>query len=346
MKTTIGSISDFYGSLVLRSEHFFQKIMMDRLLLISSISKELVQALGSALCTLEHGLVREKDRITDGCIIDYTASHPEWKDLLKSNIKRKVVHDGGIGELEAYDAHDGIVIAKQGVGIVMIAETGEIVCLVKGKNDLERQPGFLNLFVFSQILTVEILARGRWSLVHSGCVGRNGKCLLLAGSSGCGKTTLTLKLVSEGWDFYGDDQVVVGCDHENRWKAWPYWRTVRASSETCMSIPQLRQIAGEFSDGLEHQINIKKFFSIKLPDPEIIDAIYLLNKKMEPEYIRLNVTEGMQRLGQCLLYYTQGRYAERALNFLCEITAAIPVYSISRGMLNAEEGIFGTVYEK
>ena len=345
MKTNTGSIADFYALLVPQSEHRLQKIMMDRLLLISSPVKTLAQAFVSAFGSLNHGFIQEKDRITDGCIIDVATSHPEWKSLLESNIKRKIVHDGGIGELEAYEAKDGIVIVKPALGIVMIAETGEIVCLVNGETGPDRQPGLLNLFVFSQILMVELLARGQWTIVHSGCVGRNGKCLLITGPSGSGKTTLTLRLVSEGWDFYGDDQVVVGSGPDRCWKAWPYWRTVRASAETCRSLPHLRQLADRCSSAAEHQIDIKQFYPQKRPKPGIIDAIYFLNTNSEPALIRLNVTEAMQQLGQCFLYYTQDRYAERALNFLCDVSTVIPVYSLSRGMLNAEKIIFGTPHE-
>jgi hypothetical protein len=43
------------------------------------------------------------------------------------------------------------------------------------------------------------------SVLHSGAVARDGQAVLLVGSSGHGKTTLTLELMRRGWRFLSDD---------------------------------------------------------------------------------------------------------------------------------------------
>lgn len=45
--------------------------------------------------------------------------------------------------------------------------------------------------------------------VHAASVGRAGKCLLLAGQSGSGKSTLSAGLLADGYDFLGDDTIVL-----------------------------------------------------------------------------------------------------------------------------------------
>jgi len=48
--------------------------------------------------------------------------------------------------------------------------------------------------------------------LHAGCVARNGRAVLLAGASGAGKSTLTAWLVDQGFDFLGDELVLLGTD--------------------------------------------------------------------------------------------------------------------------------------
>lgn len=45
--------------------------------------------------------------------------------------------------------------------------------------------------------------------VHASAVGRVGKCLLLPGQSGSGKSTLAAALLADGYDFLGDDTIVL-----------------------------------------------------------------------------------------------------------------------------------------
>lgn len=48
--------------------------------------------------------------------------------------------------------------------------------------------------------------------IHAGAVGQGGRALILAGSSGAGKTTLTLGLAQAGCDYLADDHVVLEDD--------------------------------------------------------------------------------------------------------------------------------------
>jgi hypothetical protein len=62
------------------------------------------------------------------------------------------------------------------------------------------------LFLFAFLLLLS--GRGLYGL-HAGGVSWNGHGLLLAGHSGCGKTTLTCALARSGWQYLSDDAVLL-----------------------------------------------------------------------------------------------------------------------------------------
>jgi len=69
------------------------------------------------------------------------------------------------------------------------------------------------LVALASRVTSNIVDRTRDEVaLHAGCVARNGRAVLLAGDSGAGKSTLTAWLVDQGFDFLGDELVVLGRD--------------------------------------------------------------------------------------------------------------------------------------
>jgi hypothetical protein len=54
-----------------------------------------------------------------------------------------------------------------------------------------------------------VITDSDWCLAHAGAVGRNGQFLLLLGPGGAGKSTATLACLRAGWDYSGDDFVLL-----------------------------------------------------------------------------------------------------------------------------------------
>ena len=52
-----------------------------------------------------------------------------------------------------------------------------------------------------------------WLPVHAAAVGRNGRFLALAGNSKAGKSTASLMCAQAGWEFAGDDFIMVDADN-------------------------------------------------------------------------------------------------------------------------------------
>jgi len=52
-------------------------------------------------------------------------------------------------------------------------------------------------------------AAGPWTVCHGAAIGRGGRMLFLAGPGRAGKTTAAIACVHAGWDYAGDDYVLV-----------------------------------------------------------------------------------------------------------------------------------------
>ena len=70
--------------------------------------------------------------------------------------------------------------------------------------------------------------------LHAGCVASSGRALLLAGPSGAGKSTLTAWLVDKGFDFHGDELVVLGVPAA-RLTSFPRALVLRTASQPLLS---------------------------------------------------------------------------------------------------------------
>ena len=51
-----------------------------------------------------------------------------------------------------------------------------------------------------------------WTPIHAASVARKGGAILIVGQSGAGKTSIAMTCASQGWDYLGDDAVIVRAD--------------------------------------------------------------------------------------------------------------------------------------
>lgn len=64
-------------------------------------------------------------------------------------------------------------------------------------------------FLHMRLFGYSVADRPQATVVHAACLRRNGRRLLLAGSKGAGKSTLTLRLIQAGFEIEGDEHVFV-----------------------------------------------------------------------------------------------------------------------------------------
>ena len=84
-------------------------------------------------------------------------------------------------------------------------------------------------FLAIQAAAAALAGPGIGAVVHGGCLARGGAGLLLAGTTGRGKTTLTLALLEADWHFGGDDMIPL--DTEGRAVPLPLGAHLKQTAE-------------------------------------------------------------------------------------------------------------------
>jgi hypothetical protein len=98
-----------------------------------------------------------------------------------------------------------------------------------------------------------------WSAVHGGCVGLNGRCLLLAGKGKSGKTTASLSCARAGWNYAGDDYVFANTETGD---VEPLFATARLRTAAMDEFSALLTTSAELShdDGdARHELRLADF---------------------------------------------------------------------------------------
>jgi hypothetical protein len=67
-------------------------------------------------------------------------------------------------------------------------------------------------FLHARLFSYALRERPRSGIVHAALLRRQGQRILIAGSRGAGKTTLTLRLVQSGYEMEGDEHVFIDPD--------------------------------------------------------------------------------------------------------------------------------------
>ncbi len=115
-------------------------------------------------------------------------------------------------------------------------------------------------------------------VLHSGAVCRDGRSAILVGSSGRGKTTLTVELVRRGWQFQSDDFAVLGTDGIVR--AFP--RRVNLTDQSLvllgLSAPTGSVRVTGFGGREKWLIDIDDLFPGRLVDEARLGAVFLLGR--------------------------------------------------------------------
>lgn len=236
----------------------------------------------------------------------------------------------GMGTFLGYELPDGSAIVQQDRGAILLARTGEFVWLVEDALLAElsdRQPNLTDLAI---VFTAEILRRGGFFLAHAGGIGRGEQCLLLAGDSGAGKTTLTLRNAMRGWDFYGDDMVIVGPHLGGTWRAYPFQRPIHLTQRTAELLGILPDLTGELTAKEKMQYAGRELCPFHRSTSGIVSAIICLRPDWAPkEPVLLSPTDALVTLGNTFLSGFNQNNAANDLGNLLDLLTATPVYQAS-----------------
>lgn len=266
----------------------------------------------------------------DGCVIDSCHSCPGWADMLPDEPVR-IMEDRFVGSCRIYEVPDGLVLRQSKGWIVFRSNTGAMVFLNErplaedGRNRWPNPTGLVS------ILFGEMLARSNKWLVHAGAAGKMNGCHLWTGLSGVGKTTRTLAHIAKGYEFFGDDLVILGKGTEDeKWRVWPYWRPIHITRHTYELLPDLHRIERPFLKNRKSSIEIEELFQVSPPEAAPLIAIWLMTAEEGGGFRKLDFQEAFAALRQNFMHGFWPETAKANLDAVLDIIDQVPVFRLSR----------------
>lgn len=123
----------------------------------------------------------------------------------------------------------------------------------------------------------EIIRQKKLYPHHSASLSYNGKGLLIPGKSGQGKTTLSLDLLDNGFDFSSDDRCFmreVQYEEQGRIEMIGFYEPLRVFSSNVTHIETLKEFTENATDfSVKYELDIKKIYGNKIVDKCILDGI-------------------------------------------------------------------------
>jgi hypothetical protein len=145
-----------------------------------------------------------------------------------------------------------------------------------------------------------------------------------------------LRLAAEGWEFYGDDQVILGRDGEGGFRLWPDWRPPRVTAETCRVVPALAFLEGrpEGEDG-KQDFGFGRVFDVRPPSPGRVARVHCLLPDEVPVDRPLTPAEAFQHAAPGLMHFAWPGHAGWIAELVLDLLSSVPVRLVSRGALSA-----------
>jgi hypothetical protein len=319
-------IAELYASLRRRTSVECALSLPRRSLAVHSSSNELAAAAHRALTAGRIPGIETRSQPDDVCVVEYF-SHAGFDIDAVGQLPSRSYHHETMGFFNAFDLEDGTAVVQPGRSALLCSATGEIVWLVADDilgGDPDRWPNLLDL---AMVLIAESLRRGGCFLAHAGGVGRDGRCLLLVGESGAGKSTLALRKAIAGWDFYGDDMVIVGQDSDGSWRVYPFWRPVHLTPQSLMLLGNPRVRSPKFTVDNKVQCDIAELAPVQPPTSGLLQAVLCLQPARLPVVPeRLDPADAMPALGAALLSGLNLQNTQHDLENLLELVTSTPVY--------------------
>ena len=136
--------------------------------------------------------------------------------------------------------------------------------------------------ILSSILQIELIQRG-YAIIHSACVSKDGSSILISAWSDTGKTTTSMSMINDSFNFMSDDLTIINEDGISYCFPQEIRKNIFNPFE---KIPFLNRVR------LSKEIDI----SDKIVDRSIIDKLFFLEKKDTNEVVEINRRETLRKL--------------------------------------------------
>jgi predicted O-methyltransferase YrrM len=235
------------------------------------------------------------------------------------------------GDVRGFDSHKVSVFTEPASGAITVLhrERGEIVYWVV---DVESVPWYERGAPLRGALHHWAADRA-WHFVHAAAVGRDGVGVLLAGPTGSGKSTTALACLAAGFDYVGDDYVVL-TDGE-RPRAHCLYSTAKLDASALERLPALETAVVDTRREREHKVvlDLARFRPEAVGGSLPIDAIVLprIAARGGPPVIRrAGAGEALRALAPTTLLQLPGA-AHVRMKAMASLVRSVPVFSLELG---------------
>jgi hypothetical protein len=274
------------------------------------------------------------------CVIAPTTILDSWPEALKEKAKEVPTDDTTSNYGTAFFATEcGMTMILEGIGSLYHSGDGNFLCLLKPPDRPLHTGEFLNVLGLATMLISETLLLTSKLLIHGGAVGTNNICQIWTGQSGSGKTTKVLSQVAKGWDFFGEDQIILGRGEERAWRVWPFWRQIRVSEETSKLFPTKQDLSiRRPNDRNKYSFdNIEEVLQVTKPATAQLASIIKLVPGDLGIMTQLDFTAAFQHLSEGFLHSLFPSSTAKVMDIFLEIIEEIPVFMVSWDMLDEFE---------
>jgi hypothetical protein len=185
--------------------------------------------------------------------------------------------------------------------------------------------------MFTLPLLEMLKRRGKYG-IHAAGFARDGRSVLLPGSSGAGKSTLTLALLRAGYDFLGDDLVLL--EPGERIEALAFPEPIDLTRNSMSLFPELLPLlgAGKRTGWPKYQLRASDLFSatvtwrttpVAIVFPRIANAVGSLLMPLASDEAFLELSGSV--------FLTEKQSTQRCLATLADLTKNVPAYRMLTG---------------
>jgi len=205
------------------------------------------------------------------------------------------------GDIDVWMADDQMTLqhAEAGVSINPHAgtSTASITPDLLAAREARRRDPLFYLITFSLVI---LLRYKGWFALHTAALARDGRGLLLVAQSDSGKSTATLNLVRQGWDYLSDDTVLLHAE-EDCTRAHSFRRNFCVDSDATTLFPELgrRDWPASLSDATKWQVDIDTLFPGQYV-PTAVPRVLILPEIAGESKSRVEPVDAKTVLGQLI----------------------------------------------
>jgi hypothetical protein len=153
-----------------------------------------------------------------------------------------------------------------------------------GKVNKQINPDFIAQNVLLRFIEYA-LARKGYLLLHAAGVGKDGKAFIMVGRGGTYKTSICMELLRKGYDFLGDDHVIL---KEEKAYSFPMGLSVfsymyhNMADETSWTMMKKVKLISDINKGRKHQV--------KIEDESVIETICFISRTNKPGIMKKQIS--------------------------------------------------------